>query len=197
MSAEFVSRELRLFSPEEYLLIEDQAKYRSEYYDGRIYAMAGASRKHNLINANLIRSLGNQLVDKPCEVTSNDTRVSIASANVYFYPDTVIACDPVLFENITLLNPVVAIEVLSPSTEIDDRGAKFEAYKKLISLKEYIIVAQDKIHCEQYIRQADNSWNCKIYYDISDTLILESVDCELPLKEIYQKIKFGASEAGE
>lgn len=195
MSAEFANRELKLFSPEEYLLIEEQAEYRSEYFNGRIYAMAGASSNHVYINFNIAGEIRSQLRGKSCRGGTNDMRVKIGLPDVYVYPDTIIACDPILIENNTLLNPVVIIEVLSPSTEADDRGVKFEAYKRLLSLREYILVAQDKIRCEQFIRHSDNSWKCKIYADNSDILILESVECEIALAEIYYDITFHADES--
>lgn len=118
-------------TPDEYLAIERQAKLKSEYFDGEMYAMAGASREHNIIVANLIRLLGNQLVEKPCTVYPSDMRVKVTEMGKYTYPDVVVACEEELFEddhNDILLNPILIIEVLSDNTEAYDRGKKFKHY---------------------------------------------------------------------
>lgn len=118
------------YTPEEYLAQERKAEFKSEYIAGQIVAMSGASREHNLMTANLARVLGSQLLDRPCEVYVSDMRVKVTARGMYTYPDTVVVCDDARFEDEqvdTLLNPTLIVEVLSPSTEAYDRGAKFDS----------------------------------------------------------------------
>lgn len=187
----------RRFTPEEYLMLERKAERRSEYFDGQIFAMAGASRRHILITASLSRRLGNQLENRPCEVYPTDMRVRVRPTGLYTYPDIVIVCGGPQFddkESDTLLNPTVLIEVLSPTTEAYDRGEKFSQYRRLTSLREYVLVAQDKVRVECYRRQGD-FWVLSEVSDLDKALRLESIDCEVPLREIYERIDF--SEEGE
>ena len=132
------------FTPEEYLALERQAEYRSEFFHGEIFAMAGASREHNLIAGNVSRELGNQLKGRPCETYQSDMRVKVSDTGLYTYPDVVVACGELAFEDDevdTLLNPTLLIEVLSESTESYDRGKKFGYYRTIQSLAEYLLVA--------------------------------------------------------
>ncbi|HYN90066.1 MAG TPA: Uma2 family endonuclease, partial [Ardenticatenaceae bacterium] len=148
---------------EEYLVRERGAEAKSEYLDGEIVAMVGASRAHNLLTINVAGLLWQQLGDRPCEVYSNDMRVKIPVARVYTYPDVVVSCDDPLFEDDeldTLLNPIVIVEVLSASTESYDRGKKFSFYRSIPSLIEYVLVAQDEHRVEHYLRQAGGHWLC-------------------------------------
>src|SRR5215210_8320716 len=144
-----------LLTPEEYLAIERKSEIKHEYFAGVMFAMVGASKRHNLITANIIRVLGNQLLDRPCNVYPSDMRVKVSVTGKYTYPDVVVACEPEQFddaENDTLLNPVVIVEVLSASTEAYDRGKKFEQYQQLGSLTDYLLVAQEPHRIEQYVR---------------------------------------------
>jgi Uma2 family endonuclease len=132
-------------SPAEYLALERAAEHRHEYVSGRVYAMTGASREHNVIATNTSRALGNQLSGRPCETYQSDMRVKVSETGMYTYPDVVVACGTPAFEDAyvdTLLNPTVIIEVLSPSTEAYDRGEKFAHYRRLPSLREYLLIAQ-------------------------------------------------------
>ena len=180
-----------IMTVEEYLVFEEKSKIKHEYMDGEIFAMAGATRRHNLVTTNAARILGNQLEEKDCEVYSSDFRVKIRD-NHNVYPDVVIACGEieVVDKDLTLVNPTVVIEVLSKSTEKRDRGDKLEDYFKIESVKDYILIAQDKIKVEHYHRQSNNKWLLEIYENLEDLLVLDSIDCKIPLKLIYLKVKF-------
>ncbi len=178
-------------TPKEYLARERRAEYKSEYYRGEMSAMSGASREHNLIAGNVSREAGNQLRDRPCEVYQSDMRVKVHPTGLYTYPDVAVVCDEPQFEDAevdTLLNPTVLFEVLSESTQDYDRGKKFEHYRKLESLREYIVVAQDKFHVEQFTRQPDNRWVLWETEDPEAVVRLPSIGCELALRDIYAKV---------
>jgi len=179
-------------TPEEYLAIERKAEYRSEYFAGEMFAMAGASRRHNLITSNIIRVLGNQLLESDCNVYSSDLRTKIESIGKYTYADVVVACAEERFEdreNDTLLNPVVIIEVLSDSTEAYDRGKKFEYYQSIHSLVEYILVSQTLHRVEQYVRQNERMWTYAEFHSADDIVQLNAIKCKLVLRDVYAKIK--------
>jgi Uma2 family endonuclease len=181
-------------TPEQYLAIERQAETKSEYLDGEMFAMSGASRKHNLIVMNLGREISTQLKDKPCEAYSNDQRVRVLATGLYTYPDLVVACDEPRFEDQeldTLLNPTLIIEVLSPSSEAYDRGKKFEHYQALSSLAEYVLVSQDEPRVEQFLRQDGNRWLLTVAAGLEASIVLPSIQCELALAEVYLKVKLG------
>ncbi|HEX8921122.1 MAG TPA: Uma2 family endonuclease, partial [Pyrinomonadaceae bacterium] len=134
------SQRKTLLTPEEYLALERKSEIKHEYYAGEMFAMVGASKRHNLITTNIIRSLGNQLLERGCNVYASDMRVKVSATGKYTYPDIVVACEEEKFddaENDTLLNPVVVIEVLSEFTEAYDRGKKFEQYQNIESLTDY------------------------------------------------------------
>lgn len=178
---------------ETYLDLERKAEFKSEFFDGEIFAMAGASREHNLILANIIRILGNQLINGPCNVYPSDMKVRIEQINKYAYPDISIACEPEYFEDYhqdILLNPVVIIEILSDSTEAYDRGKKFIHYQFIPSLVEYILVSQ-KVHgIERFVRQKEDIWIYSRHDLLEDIVPVGAAGCELPLREIYQNILF-------
>lgn len=181
---------------EEYLAIERAAEIKSEFYNGEMFAMAGASRAHVIIVGNLAAELRQQLKKRPCNVYSTDLRLRVEETGLYTYPDIMVACEQQLFadnQKDTLLNPKVIIEVLSDSTKDYDRGGKFAHYRKLASLHEYILVAQDEPHVEQYIRQPDSRWMLSETDDITSILHLSSIDCDIPLAEIYDKVEFNLS----
>lgn len=180
-----------LVSPQEYLELERDALDKHEYLNGEIFAMAGAGKRHNLIASNLIRLIGNQLVDRACNVYGSDMRVKIPSGN-YTYPDVVAVCGDELFEDKTednLLNPRVIVEVLSRSTEAYDRGAKFEQYQTIPELREYVLVTQEPYRVEQFVRQDANTWTYLEFRTADDTVRIESIDCELRLSDIYFKVE--------
>jgi len=183
-------------TPEEYLALERKAITKSEYLNGHIYAMAGASREHNLITVNISSVLNVELREQPCEVYANDMRLKISSTGLYTYPDVAVVCGEPHFEDThldTLLNPIVLFEVLSDSTEAYDRGEKFAHYRRLESLQEYILVAQERVRVEHYLRQGEQ-WLLTELSNLDEVLHLVSIDCDLSVREIYAKVKFSASE---
>ena len=178
------------FTPDEYLVLERKAAYKSEYFRGEIVAMSGASRAHNLITLDIATEINNQLREQDCEVYSSDMRVQITNSEAYFYPDVVVACNEPKFEDDfmdSIINPVLIIEVLSPSTEEYDRGEKFEYYKQLSSLKEYILVAQDRISVEHYAKQG-TEWELNTLENPTDILPLSTIKCTLTIKDIYRRV---------
>jgi Uma2 family endonuclease len=187
------------YTPEQYLALERNADFKSEYCDGFITAKAGASREHNLITLNLGGEISSQLKNRPCEAYISAMRVLVSRTGLYTYPDVVAVCGEPRFEDDevdTLLNPTVIVEVLSPSTESDDRGKKFGHYRRLESLKEYVIVAQDQILVERYTRHGED-WLLSELRRIDDTLRLASIGSEVPLREIYAKVEFSPEAATE
>lgn len=182
-------------SPEEYLAEERLASFRSQYVNGEVFAMAGASAMHGLIAANLVRDLGTQLKGRDCRVFSADLRVKVSATGLYTYPDVIVACGTLNFDDAqqdTLLNPIVLVEVLSESTKDYDRGGKFEHYRSLASLQEYLLVAQDRPHVEHFLRQADGRWLFEETNRLDDSLALPSIGCALALREIYDKVAWPA-----
>jgi Uma2 family endonuclease len=179
------------YTPEEYLARERLAEYKSEYYAGDIFAMAGASRWHNLIVANVIGELRSQLKGRLCTTYPSDLRVKVSPTGLYTYPDVTVVCGEPQFEDTqqdTLLNPTLIVEVLSESTEAYDRGGKFAHYRKLASMLEYVLIAQTKPHVEHYVRQPDNRWLLAEADSMHDTIHLPSIDCHLALAEVYDKV---------
>ncbi|MYK95480.1 Uma2 family endonuclease, partial [Candidatus Poribacteria bacterium] len=178
-------------TPEEYLAFERKAATKHEYLNGQIVAMSGASFAHNFITVNIATHLNIQLMNGECRVATSDMRVKVTEIDSYFYPDVVVVCgEPVPEDNVfdTLLNPTVIVEVLSPSTETYDRGEKFEHYQQIDSLKDYILISQDKIHVEHYCRQGSR-WLQTEFQELSDVLSLRSIDCELRLQDVYRRVK--------
>ncbi|MGB2611131.1 MAG: Uma2 family endonuclease [Isosphaeraceae bacterium] len=187
------------FTPQEYLALERKSETRNEYYNGEIFAMAGASREHNLTVANLLRDIGNQLEDRPCESYPSDMRVFIEATGLYTYPDVSVVCGEPRFQDRevdTLLNPTVIVEVLSPSTEAYDRGDKFRHYRRIDSLREFVLISQDRMMVERYTRQGKD-WVLSEMTDPDQVLKLESIGCQIPLDRIYAKIKFPEPGAAE
>ncbi|HEV2803166.1 MAG TPA: Uma2 family endonuclease [Pyrinomonadaceae bacterium] len=184
-----------LLTSDEYLAIERKSEIKHEYFAGEMFAMVGASKRHNLITANIIRVLGNQLLDRPCNVYPSDMRVKVSQTGKYTYPDVVVACAEEAFddtENDTLLNPVVIVEVLSESTEAYDRGKKFEQYQNIESLTEYLLVAQDSQRIERYIRQSNREWRYSEYRDIEDVVEINIIGCVLALEDVYAKVELSS-----
>ena len=179
-----------VFTPEEYLVSERKATLKSEYINGEILAMSGASNAHNLITLDIGTELNIQLRERECLVYTNDMRVRTSPMGSYFYPDVVVVCgEPHFEDNVfdTLLNPILVIEVLSPSTEVYDKGEKFRHYQELTSLREYVLVSQDRVRVEQY-RLAKTQWVQTEFRAPEDMLPLVSIGCELPLQDIYRRV---------
>jgi len=181
------------YTPEEYLALERKAAYKSEYVNGEIFAMSGASERHNLIAGNIFAALHGQFRRRPCRAYVNDLRVKVSPTGLYTYPDVAALCGEPQFDDEqqdTLLNPDVIIEVLSPSTEAYDRGGKFGHYRKLASLKEYVLVSQEEPHIELYVRQADSQWLLSEASALQEVVLLPSVNCSLSLADVYDKVEF-------
>jgi Uma2 family endonuclease len=177
---------------EEYLEIERKAEYKSEYYQGEMFAMTGASFTHNLLVGHLLREFGQQLRSRPCSVLPSDMRVRVSRTGLYTYPDVVVLCGEPRFpdeQKDTLLNPSLLVEVLSPSTEAYDRGRKFHHYQSIESLGQYLLVATDRIHADLFTRQADGSWVLTSASRMEDSLDLPSVGCRLTLADVYEKVE--------
>jgi len=182
--------------PEEYLTLERKAQQKNEYLSGEIFAMGGASEKHNLIVGNVFASLHAQLKGRPCKVYSSDMRVKVSATGLYTYPDITALCGQAEFDDEqkdTLLNPDVIIEVLSKSTEGYDRGEKFAHYRKIGSLTEHVLISQDKYHIEHYIRQPDNQWLLSEADRRQDSIQLPAINCTLALTEVYDKVEMGVT----
>ena len=178
------------FTPEEYIALERKAEYKSEYFDGHIIAMSGASSKHNLITGDIFYGLYPQLIGHGCDIFISDMRVRASLGDAYFYPDVVVVCGEPEFEDDvfdTLLNPILIVEVLSPSTEAYDRGEKFTRYKHLASLQEYVLVSQDKVSIEHH-RRHGKQWMLSHYRALEEVLQLPAIGCELPLRDIYARV---------
>lgn len=179
---------LNRYTPEEYLALERHAEYKSEYIDGRIVAPSGARRPHVVVAINLGREISTALLDSPCEVYSSDMRVRIVDSNRYVYPDLSVSCEPRFDDDHVdvLLNPVLIIEVLSDSTEQYDRGEKIFHYRRIESLREYVLVSQTGPLVETYVREGD-FWRYTSVDDLEGTLALASLQVEIPLRRIYAK----------
>lgn len=180
------------YTPQEYLDIERKAERKSEYFEGEIFALAGASRQHVLIVGNVVTSFNVQLKNRPCQVYSTDMKVKVLGSGLYTYPDIIVVCDKPEFEDEhkdTLLNPTLIAEVLSESTEAYDRGKKFEHYRKAESLKEYLLIAQDKHRIEQFLKQNDGSWLFLETSNLEGVVKLRSINCELLISDVYHKVE--------
>lgn len=180
-------------SEEAYLAFERASMTKHEYYDGRIYAMTGAKEPHNLISGNLVAALHPQLRRKPCRIYASDMRVKITKTGLNTYPDVVILCgQPQFTDSVrdTITNPIVLIEVLSASTERYDRGAKFQQYRTIDTLREYLLIAQDHHHVEHFSRQDGGLWVLQEATDVSSEIYIPSIDCTLKLEDIYEKVDF-------
>jgi len=180
-------------TPEQYLEIERKAEFKSEYYQGEMFAMSGARVPHLQIVSNTMGELHQQLRNRPCQPFSSDMRVCVAPVGLYTYPDVVVVCGELkLLDNTfdTLLNPTVIFEVLSESTEAYDRGRKFELYCSLESLAEYVMISSLRVGVERYTRQPDGSWKYISKTSLEDTIDLKSVDCHLRLADLYERVAF-------
>ena len=177
-------------SPEEYLALERKAEFKSEYMDGVVYAFAGGSPRHNLIVANIIITLGGQLKSRPCRVYPSDLKVRTPNSKRFFYPDVSVVCgddEVAADEQDVILNPTMIVEVSSESTAAFDRGKKFLSYQQIGSLQEYLLVSQDELLIEGYARQGSDRWLYTKITDLEGSLTLSSIQCELILRDVYDK----------
>jgi len=181
------------FTVQQYLERERLATTKSEYHDGVIVAMAGASEAHNTLTFNLNGSLYNLLQDKPCRGYAADMRVRVPECNKYYYPDIVVVCGERRFEDAqvdTLLNPTLIIEVLSRATERIDREEKYDCYRTLPTLSTYVLIAQDKPRIECFLRQADDTWRHDVINRMELALPLAFLNSSLQMSAIYRDIVF-------
>ena len=182
-----------LLTPAEYLAFERASETKHEYVAGEITAMAGASRRHNLIVSRTVTGLNNALAARPCEVYATDMRVKIGSLGIYTYPDIAVVCDEPILEDTeqdTLLNPAVIIEILSPSTGRYDHDLKFRRYQLIPSLRHYLLIAQDEPRVEHYTIAPDGELRLRVYRTLDTVVDLPTLGCQLPLAEIYARITF-------
>ena len=173
----------------EYLILDRRSPEKHEYHEGQVFAKTGASLAHNTIVTNLVRSLGNQLADRPCLVLPSDMRVCSKQDEIYVYPDVTVLCHKPEFADVkgdSLINPTVIIEVLSKSTEAYDRGNKFLFYRAIPSVKEYLLVAQESEHVERFFR--DGRFWVLDEVSAGNTLKPAAIDCQLPLSDVYRKV---------
>jgi Uma2 family endonuclease len=179
------------FTPEQYLEIERKAERKSEYLNGEIFAMGGASPRHVLIVTNVVSELRSQLKERPCSVFSTDLRVRVSPDGLYTYPDVVVLCGSPQYHdsrNDTLTNPTLIVEVLSKSTKDYYRGEKFEQYRAIDSFRDYLLVAQGRPHIEHFVRQPDNTWVFSETSNLDDSILLPAIGCRLYLREVYDKV---------
>ncbi len=185
----------RLLSEREYLSRERKADVRSEFYRGEVFAMAGASREHNLIAANISRSLGNQLADRPCEVYQSDMKVRVSETGLHTYPDVVVGCGELQFADDVkdvLLSPILLAEVLSESTAAYDCGPKAAHYRLLDSLQEFLLIDQNFPFAEHYLRDDADTWRVTRHEGLTAVIELRSIGCKLALADAYAKVQFVA-----
>ncbi len=182
------------FTLEEYFAVERTSERRFEYRDADIVLMSGGSRQHGEISSNLIFNLRRRLSEGDCRVYGSDIAVVVPAAPPYRYPDTSVVCGQALFSEINgldaLINPTLLVEVLSPTSEAYDRGTKFEWYKSVSTFAEYLLIAQDRPHVTQRIKQPEDSWLERSINDLDHVLQLGSIKCEMPLSEVYEGVEF-------
>ena len=182
----------KFYSAKEYLSLERESEFRHEFINGEIYEMAGANKRHNLISKNLIYLIEAQIRERECSVYGSDMRIKIRSTEKYTYPDVVALCGPEEFEDAAednLLNPSLIIEVLSKTTEAYDRGAKFAYYQSIESFREYVLITQEPFRVEQFVRKDANTWTYFEFRSEDEVIKLNSIDCELTLRDIYHKVE--------
>lgn len=182
-------------TPEQYEAIEERSEIRHEYYRGEMFAMAGTSENYSLIAGNLARALGNTFENRPCKVYQSDMRVKVRETGLYTYPDVVAVCGSAQFDHAkktTLTNPLLVVEVLSPSTEVYDRTTKLDHYKTIPSLREIVLVAQDRVRID-LLRRVESDWVWESITDPGGSLHLESVGCDIPVSRIDDRVELADS----
>lgn len=180
------------YSIEEYFELEAQSIEKLEYYDGKITKMPGASYVHNRVATNVLVALGYALQDSKFEVNNSDTKIHIPSIESFVYPDAVVICEkPLFYQNRvdTILNPLLVVEVLSPSTEDYDRGEKFYLYRSLPSFKEYVVIHQNHILLSTFYRLNERDWRTNDVDNLAEAIDLQSVGVKIKLSDIYRGIE--------
>lgn len=185
-------------TPAEYLAFERQSEIKHEYFRGELFAMSGASRQHVRIAVNVTILLGNQLKRRGCDIFNSDMRVKVSPTGLYTYPDLVVVRGRPRFEDReldTLLNPTVVVEILSKSTEAYDRGEKFAQYRTLETLTDYLLISQDRALVERFTRQESGLWLFSDSIGLDAVMPIESIQCQLPLAEVYDRVEFDESSS--
>jgi len=185
------------FSEEAYLGSERISAIKHEYYHGHSYAMSGAKEPHNLIAGNTLAALHSQLRHTPCRVYPSDMRVKVLRTGLLTYPDVMVMCGQPDFTDSThdmITNPTIIIEILSPSTERYDRGMKFQHYRTIATLHDYLLIAQDQHHIEHYIRQENGQWLLQEVTDLDGEIHIQSIACILRLDDVYEKVDIDQSD---
>jgi Uma2 family endonuclease len=185
------------YTPAEYYALEEQATYKSDYYEGEIFDMSGGTATHSLIIMNLGIAVGSRLRGKPCTAYDSNMRLKIEASSLRTYPDVTVYCEKLRYDpedprNTTALNPTALFEVLSPTTESYDRGLKAVNYRLVKSLRAYAFVAKDRPSVELHYRQPSGEWAIKDIHGMEASVLLEAIGIELPLSEIYEKVDFAA-----
>jgi Uma2 family endonuclease len=188
------------YTPQEYYELERDAPYKSDYYQGEIFAMAGGTTRHSLICSNLIRELGVALKKTPCVVYESNIRLKIKATGLRNYPDVSVYCSPLEYdeddpEQNTVTNPTVLVEVLSKTTEAYDRGFKSQGYRQIESLQAYVLVSQNEPHIEIFQREPSGSWSLREVSGMESALNIPPLGIEVPLEEIYARVDFTAADA--
>lgn len=190
----------RRFTIAEYLALEEDSETKHEFYQGEIFAMAGATIRHNEISGDIFAGLHTRLKGKGCRPYGSDLRIRVKKPNLFTYADTLVICgkiEPAEESKHSVTNPRVIFEVLSKSTENYDRGQKWEFYQQLDSLQEYVLVSQEEAKVTRYYRAPGGPWQYLLISGLDQALRLESLDCELPLSEVYDNVTLGPEVAAD
>ena len=185
----------KVFTEAEYLEFERISEQKHEFYNGELFAMAGASRQHNIVKENLSIEIGSRLKGGPCLTLSGDQRVKMDRARHYTYPDFIIVCGQPQYDNVdpdALINPQVIVEILSQSTEAYDRGVKFRHFQRIRSVREYVLISQDKMQVERFVRQPDETWVLTTFDDPIGDFSLSTVAVSIPLADVYRSVELPA-----
>jgi Uma2 family endonuclease len=192
MSAE--RRPQIVFTEREYFEFENDSSVKHEYFQGQLYAMAGATVPHNRITGNTFASLHSQLRGRPCEPFTSDQRLKVEANGLIAYPDVLVACEPLLYgqnDRHTLINATVIIEVLSPSTAHYDREGKFDFYRELPSLRHYVLIAQSQMEVDhRWFNSQTGAWQSETFTLPENRVHLAAIDCVLSVAELYERIEF-------
>jgi Uma2 family endonuclease len=183
----------QVFTPAEYLAMEEVAEYKSEYYAGEIFALSGGTIDHSSVAGSFVAQLSQLLEAKPCHVFNSDMRLLVERSGLYTYPDAMVIYGKIKLvqkRNDVVTNPVLIVEVPSESTRDYDRGAKFNFYKQIPTLQEYVLVESEQPRVECYRRAADDKWLAEMYDSLDAILKVESIACEIPLRRIYNKVSW-------
>lgn len=182
------------YTLEEYFALERAGDSRFEYWNGDIVCMSGGPKAHYRISRNVIVRLQLKLDGGNCEAFTAEMPIKTPVLPPYRYPDVTIGCGKLEFESISgidaLINPILIVEVTSPSTETHDRNEKFEAYKMVSTFQEYLLVSQEDVHVTHHVKQLDGKWLAKEFTDLNATLQFNSIDCSLSMSEIYRGVRF-------